>query len=671
MRFRSIVIENYRQYRDLKLQFEPGEHDLQIIVADNGVGKTNLLNAFTWCLYGEEPHLGSSGKKQDTRQRTEPKLNKEIIEECVERGGGVATVRVVVDIEYEGEQGRTVLRATRSVPFSVKVDGSYFEMVYDSRFSVTWVEGKNRLPLSGEQAQEFLNKLLPESIREYFFFDGEQLDSYFKATGGERIKEAVYSISQIDLFRTMINRLDNVIKQQRRKASSRSIDTNDYEQKLSDQERLAKGCEAFIKEKEAEIEKLEQQLAEVDGQLRGVDDVRDIEKRRDAAQRKADEARAQLTQKRNEYYAFVRDSIVDFYLYPAASGALNSIRSLENEGQLPPAIDPLKLSESLHKGRCVVCQHELSDDDRKHIEELLEQYRVGSETSNILSSMRSELRRTVSTIEHYPAARNRVIRDIKHAAKVLDAAETELRDLDKLAGKYAETSGSIKKLYEDREAYQKQLGECHEQIGTRRNNLKRAQSAITKYKKLLNDALHRNSEASELKRIVDFGEKALKVLKDAEAAVIQETKKNMEQRTEELFKGLVWKESKCDHIELSQNYTPALYDKAGFSCAGTCSAAERSLLALSFTLAMHEVSGFDSPLFIDTPIARASGENRENFARTLVEVSRRKQLILAFTPDEYSESISNEFDSAAATFIRLRLDASESHVMDPEVVVHG
>ncbi len=86
---------------------------------------------------------------------------------------------------------------------------------------------------------------------------------------------------------------------------------------------------------------------------------------------------------------------------------------------------------------------------------------------------------------------------------------------------------------------------------------------------------------------------------------------------------------------------------------------------------MHEVSGFDSPLFIDTPIARASGENRENFARTLVEVSRRKQLILAFTPDEYSESISNEFDSAAATFIRLRLDASESHVMDPEVVVHG
>lgn len=73
--------------------------------------------------------------------------------------------------------------------------------------------------------------------------------------------------------------------------------------------------------------------------------------------------------------------------------------------------------------------------------------------------------------------------------------------------------------------------------------------------------------------------------------------------------------SKCERIELSDGYRLSLYDCAGYSCAGTCSAAERALLALSFTLAMHEVSGFESPLFIDTPIARASGENRANFAR--------------------------------------------------------
>lgn len=670
MRFRSITIENYRQYRNLTLSFSPGEHDLQVIVADNGVGKTNLLNAFTWCLYDEEPHLGNSGK-QASGQRIEPRLNKEVIQECADRGGDTAIVRVSIDLEYERDRKRCALRVTRSVPFKVDKDAGYFEVKYDKRFSIAWIDGEDRLPLWSDAASEYLDKLLPQSIREYFFFDGEQLDSYFKATGGERIKEAVYSISQIDLFHTMIERLDKIIRSQRTKASVCSVDTKKYEQILTEAEQLANGCEKFIKGKEAEIEQLDQQLSEIGDRLRGVDDVRDIEKKRELAERQRDAARSRLERTRSEFYSFVRNRVIDFYLYPVASGALASIRALEGAGQLPPSIDPVKLAESLKTGRCVVCRHELDGEERAHIEELLEQYRVGSETSNILSSMRSELGRTIVAIENYPSERNRRISDLKDAAKALDSAEDELRDIEKLEGKYADTKDGIKKLYEDRSLFQRQRDECFELIGTRRNNLKNAQTKIEKYEKLLNQAMQKNAEASEIKAIIDFGQGALRVLKDAEADVIRETKENMEQRTEELFKGLVWKESKCDRIELSQNYTPSLYDRAGFSCAGTCSAAERSLLALSFTLAMHEVSGFDSPLFIDTPIARASGENRENFARTLVEVSKGKQLILAFTPDEYSESISNEFGPATATYIRLRLDASESHVAEPEVIVHG
>ena len=86
VRFQSIGIKNYRQYRGLELEFRPGAHDLQVIIADNGVGKTNLLNAFTWCLYGVEPHLGKSQKQGfGARMKVEPKLNKEVLLECVEQ----------------------------------------------------------------------------------------------------------------------------------------------------------------------------------------------------------------------------------------------------------------------------------------------------------------------------------------------------------------------------------------------------------------------------------------------------------------------------------------------------------------------------------------------------------------------------------------------------------
>lgn len=672
MRFRSIAIKNYRQYRDLTLKFSAGVHDLQVIVADNGVGKTNLLNAFTWCLYDEEPHLGSANN-QSSNQRVEPKLNKEVIQECAAQGGGTARVSVAIEIEYEREGKHLVLRATRDVPFKVDSSGGFTEILYDNRFTIAWIGGESRLPLCGEEAKDYLNKLLPQSIREYFFFDGEQLDSYFKATGGDRIKEAVYSISQIDLFHSMIARLDKVVRGQRSKASSISDDTKEYEENLRNAEELAAGCDKTIKKRRAEIERLEQQIAEVTDRLRGVDDVRGLETKRDRAERKRDKARERLESRRLEYYSFIRNRVIDFYLYPAAAGALSSIRNLVDAGQLPPSIDPVKLQESLHEGKCAVCHHELSEDERRHIEELLERFRVGSETSNILSSMRSELGRTVNVIERYPSERNRCIRELTEAEGELDEAENALQAIEIQLSKYADTKEGIKRLYDDRSAYEQERNEHYERIGTLNKNLAIANANIARYTKKLNDAMQKNSQAAALKAQVDLGARALEVLKAAETDVIRETKENMERRTEELFKGLVWKESKCDHVELSQNYTPSLYDKAGFSCAGTCSAAERSLLALSFTLAMHEVSvsGFAAPLFIDTPIARASGENRENFARTLVEVSKNKQLILAFTPDEYSESISNEFDPAISTFIRLRLDENESHVIEPEVFVYG
>lgn len=670
MRFRLISIENYRQYRKLELEFRPAAHDLQVIVADNGVGKTNLLNAFTWCLYDEEPHLGTS-ESYRTNQRDEPKLNKEVIEECVRSGISNANVRVCIDIEIERDGKKKTVRVRRSLPFVIKADGSFFEKTADKRFDVVFIGEGEALPLQGEAAAEYVNKLLPKSIHNYFFFDGEQLDSYFKVTSGERIKEAIYSISQIDLFRTMISRLEKVIKDKRREASSCSSSTESYEKKLDDAERLANGCKNFILEKESKLEELNQRLTEIDDKLRGVDDVRDIEDRRARAQKKIDALKARLQSQRSSYYDFVRNRIIDFYLYPASVGALKQIRSLEQGGHLPPAIDSAKLLESLREGRCVVCRHELDDADRRHIEELLNRFNVGSETSNILSSMTSELKRSKEAILQYPVDRRRHIAELGAVERDLDSAEDELKRIERLAGRYADTAEGIRQLYDDREAYFNEIGTIREQIGTRRNNLARAEADMAKLKKLLDKAFRQNSKAAKLRSNIRFGESALKILKSAESSVVQDTKTCMERRTEELFKSLIWKNSKCNHIELLDNYTPSLYDEAGFSCAGTCSAAERSLLALSFTLAMHEVSGFDSPIFIDTPIARASGENRENFAKTLVEVSERKQLILAFTPDEYSESISNEFDPAASTFIKLHLDRSESHVAEPEVVYHA
>ena len=59
----KISFTNYRQYGTGSISFNTKENGLlSVLIAKNGTGKTTLLNAITWCLYGQEMHLADEKK---------------------------------------------------------------------------------------------------------------------------------------------------------------------------------------------------------------------------------------------------------------------------------------------------------------------------------------------------------------------------------------------------------------------------------------------------------------------------------------------------------------------------------------------------------------------------------------------------------------------------------
>ena len=123
----------------------------------------------------------------------------------------------------------------------------------------------------------------------------------------------------------------------------------------------------------------------------------------------------------------------------------------------------------------------------------------------------------------------------------------------------------------------------------------------------------------------------------------------IQEETFEIFNNLIWKEDAFSKVEILENYSFRLLDKYGNQTLGSCSAAETALLALSFTLALQDVSKHDALLFIDTPIGRVGTQNRTNFMNTLMEIAKNKQVILTFTTTEYDHNvqsiISNNYNS--------------------------
>ena len=85
-------------------------------------------------------------------------------------------------------------------------------------------------------------------------------------------------------------------------------------------------------------------------------------------------------------------------------------------------------------------------------------------------------------------------------------------------------------------------------------------------------------------------------------------------------------------------------------------------LAYSFTLAIHKTSGRNCPLVVDSPLGRVSDENRVNMAKELLKISKDKQIIMLFTPDEYSSEVADIYDDTVASIRDLSLVSNESEI---------
>ena len=115
-----------------------------------------------------------------------------------------------------------------------------------------------------------------------------------------------------------------------------------------------------------------------------------------------------------------------------------------------------------------------------------------------------------------------------------------------------------------------------------------------------------------------------------------------------MFDTMIWKKNTFGSISINDAYELSVYNRNGNEMTGSLSATEYMALAYSFTLAIHEASGKNCPLVVDSPLGRVSDENRANMAAELLKVSSNKQIIMLFTPDEYSEEVRKIYESVAS-----------------------
>jgi len=645
MRIERITLKSYRQYRDLDMKLPKREHDLHFFIATGGTGKSNLVNAVNWCLYGDEPHLSDESKSL-------PVINLRSLRQT----GSRDVLPVVVEIWVTDQDNKPVSFSRKAW---YRVTGGQASL-QRSEFEATCIDSDgNTTILQEEDAEALAQRFAPQSLRGFFLFDGERLGNYFKRETGQQIRNSVFEISQVSLLQRMEERLDGIVRELTREASKNDPDVKATQDEVEQLERSLSQLDAQIEELERDIAIASDRIKELEVSLRQMPNVQEYEHRRQEIKKLRERRVADIQTAEDEKRELVFQLHKALSLHPAIEDAISVINAKRDSREIPPPIDRDLLREALASDECSLCGQMLEKAAKERIASLLEEFSLSTEVGLSLHAMEDPLRRLLDLIPVMSRKVRSLQQRINHLHKEIEEYDKEEARIDSYLSQY--DVEAVQELHRERTNLDSSRDQKNRQLGILLGSQSDLESKLGAARKKLDREFAKEGKHHELRKQIRFGARAVECIRSAKEEIMARTRDRVARETNRLFFELIWKKHSFKEVSISEDYAISVTSRDGFECMGSLAASETALLALAFTLALHEVSGFECPLFIDTPVSRISDIQRENFASVLARVSQSKQTIILFTPAEYSSELASILDPIGAKH-QLRLSKDELEV---------
>jgi DNA sulfur modification protein DndD len=513
-----------------------------------------------------------------------------------------------------------------------------------------------------------VRSLIPESVREYFLFDGERLNSYFQETSGKRVQEAIFEVSQLELLERVADHLekrrDDYYRRSAKLNPKAQQAQTDYQSAASAITRITQE----LKTAEAEHGTAEDREQQFRSELKAMsaENVSELEKEREQIKADIDRINESLKQEDAEKRELLLGSGPAILCAGVLQSYLNLIQKTEAAGEIPPEFRRPFLDRLLERGQCV-CGSKIvpGSTHERAIKELIARISIVSELSGdlIRERVRAEsLVKGVTTFQNQLQTVNGRIQ--RQEADLSTKEERSRRITAKIGGIKIDR---VKQLEAEIERWGKAKDRAAEQIGTKRTELRLQNAAVKQFEDALKKELSKEGKSKKLLDLAEFCNQCLAAAEAVKSTITKTVRTEVDQKTNDYFMSLIWKKQTYRGVSIDEGYNVSVVHQSGESALGSLSAGERQVLALSFVAALNNVSGFDLPFVIDTPLGRISSEPKLNIARNLPRYLKGRQVILLMTEEEYTrpvrDALKSRFGKELKIDFRERKDGSEARIV--------
>ena len=203
----SLKVTNFRVFKgshefDLKPKSRDGIHPPIILFGGlNGAGKTTTLTAIRLALYGRQS-LGTGTSHKAYLQFLSDSVHESKVTGIREDNAAVemtfSYANLGVISHYHINRSWTVLGNKVKEILTISQDGTAIHN------------------LSYDQAQGFLNELIPIGVSDLFFFDGEKIAQLAEDSGGNVLGNSVKKLIGLDLIEKLIGDLTVFIRNKKK-----------------------------------------------------------------------------------------------------------------------------------------------------------------------------------------------------------------------------------------------------------------------------------------------------------------------------------------------------------------------------------------------------------------------------------------------------------------------